>query len=89
VDDVADVGSLIGGQPLNGKFFAYLTPNQRTQQQLVSVGRPPEYQVPFVAPPSSLGLHRVYFLTTDETCSAAEMLINGMVPWRMSGRSVR
>src|SRR5262249_19508512 len=35
----------------------------------------------FVAPPSSLGLHRVYFLTTGATCSSAELLINGMFPW--------
>jgi carboxyl-terminal processing protease len=81
VENVAAAGSLIGGRPLNGKVFAYLTPNQRTQQMLVAAGSTAEFQVPFVAPPSSLGLHRVYFLTTGATCSSAEMLINGMVPW--------
>ena len=81
VENAVAAGSLIGGKPLNGKVFAYLAPNRRTQQLLVAAGSPAELQVPFVPPPSSLGLNRVYFLTTARTCSAAEMLINGMVPW--------
>lgn len=81
VENAVAAGSLIGGKPLNGKVFAYLTPNRRTQQLLVTAGSPAELQVPFVAPPSSLALDRVYFLTTGATCSAAELLINGMVPW--------
>jgi hypothetical protein len=80
-EDVAVAGSLIGGEPLNGKVFAFLTPNRKTQEMLLAAGRSAENQVPFVAPPTSLSLHRVFFLTTAATCSAAEMLINGMIPW--------
>ena len=80
-EDVAAAGSLIGGQTLDGKVFAYATPNQRSQQALVAAGLPAQQPIPFVSQGHSLGLHRVYFLTTLATCSAAELLINGMRPW--------
>jgi hypothetical protein len=80
-DDVAAVGSLIGGQALVGKVFLYATQNQRSQDALVAVGLPAQTPTFFVDLPRSLGLHRVYFLTTPATCSAAELLINGLSPW--------
>jgi len=79
--DVAAVGSLIGGEPLDGKVFSYFAPNPRSQQALVAAGLPAQQAVLFVPQPHPLELHRVYFLTTAATCSAAEMLINGMSPW--------
>ena len=80
-EDVSVAGSLIGGLPLDGKVFAYVGFNARTEQAAIDAGLSAEESVLFVAPPRSLGLDRVYFLTTGATCSASEMLINGLVPF--------
>lgn len=80
-EDVAAAGAFIGGQALDGKVFAYATPNRRSQEALAAAGLSPQQSIPFGHQASSLGLHRVYFLTTLATCSAAELLINGMRPW--------
>jgi hypothetical protein len=80
-EPVAAAGSLIGGPALDGKVFTYVTPNRRSQEALVAAGLPPQQATLFVARPHSLGLRRVYFLTSPQTCSASEMFINGMLPW--------
>jgi hypothetical protein len=80
-DGVTAAGSLIAGHAVDGKLFAYITPSRRRQDSLVAAGLPAQQEIHFIAQPHSLGLQRVYVLTTAATCSVSEMLINGLLPW--------
>ena len=81
MDVVASAGEMIGGTHVQGRTFAYVSPNQRVQQARVDAGQPADWTVVFAGAEHMLSLGRVYVLTTEETCSATEALINGLAPF--------
>ena len=81
MDVVASAGLMVGGTHVLGKTFAYVSPNQRVQQARVDAGQPAGWTVVFAGAEQMLSLGRVFVLTTEETCSATEALINGLAPF--------
>jgi len=67
------LASQIAGQVLEGSVFTQLTFNDKyTNQNSV---------VPFSVRSNTLNLPRVYVLTSPETCSSSEMVINSLRPF--------
>lgn len=67
------LGSLIAGQAVDNTTFTRFTYNDKYSHQDVSY--------PFQARPNALDLDRVYVLTSPDTCSASEMVINSLRPF--------
>lgn len=67
------LASLIAGPELAGKVFQYTKANARYPKRVVPHLFKPE--------PQSLGMKRVVFLTTGQSCSASEAMINGLRPY--------
>jgi carboxyl-terminal processing protease len=80
---VAAFGTLIAGDRVGSGAFAVFTPNPSTQRARRAAGQPAEDVVyfPDAAGSPTLSLSRVFVLTTEATCSAAESLINGLRPY--------
>ena len=68
-----DLASLIGGARAGGGLFAALKFNAKHQASNSN------YQ--FTQPSSGLNLTRVFILSGQRTCSASELLINGLKPF--------
>jgi carboxyl-terminal processing protease len=67
------LGSLIAGQAVDNTTFTRFTYNDKYSHQDVSY--------PFQARTNALDLERVYVLTSPDTCSASEMVINSLRPF--------
>jgi hypothetical protein len=73
VDASRRVASAIGGKRLNGRVFQRLEHNERYRDR--------DRDVVFRTPDrGSLSLPRVFIITSEDTCSASEALINGLAP---------
>jgi C-terminal processing protease CtpA/Prc len=68
------VAGAIGGEAVRGKTFAKLGHNDRYRD----LDRDVEFAIPAAG---ALALKRVVVLTSSETCSASEALINGLRPY--------
>jgi len=69
----AELGGYIGGAGTQGKTFATYAFNNKYASHNESLA--------FEINNNALGLSRVFALTTDRTCSASEMVINGLRPF--------
>lgn len=69
----SQLGGLIGGQVTRDQVFATLKFNDRYTDN--------NYTYDFTSTDQSLNLQRVIILTTGSSCSASEMLINGLSPF--------
>ncbi len=80
---VAAFGTLIAGDRVGSSVFAVFTANPKTQQARRAAGQPADEIIHFPDATGSptLSLPRVFVLTTEVTCSAAESLINGLRPY--------
>jgi hypothetical protein len=78
---VSSVGSMIGGSNVADRVFATSAGNDKVQAILVDAGRPPVFTELFPPTSFTLNLSRVFLLTTDNTCSASEDLMNGLAPF--------
>jgi len=67
------LASLIGGKAVNGKLFIRWERSQRYEDNKT------EYI--FESSPESMDARRLVVLTTDDTCSASEAVINGLRPY--------
>ena len=73
VREMQQVASVIAGERLNGKVFTRLVHNERYRTQ--------DRDLYFTTPPEgALRLTRLFVLTSKDTCSASEGLINGLAP---------
>jgi carboxyl-terminal processing protease len=67
------IASAIGGERLDGKLFERLTHNDRYRDR--------DRELRFSAPRrGALSLSRLFVITSSDTCSASEALINGLAP---------
>ena len=66
------LANLLAGQQLNGKLFARTVHSARYADR--------DRNLLFHRLPESLHLHRLVVLTTEDTCSASELMINGLKP---------
>lgn len=82
LDIAAELAYMIAGQTnTNGKFFEQLAFNNRNPFPAVTTNFPSMGQGFTVGTSTTLpflGLNRVYVLTSPETCSASEAIINGL-----------
>lgn len=69
----SQLAGFIGGQATEGETFATLNFNDRYADQ--------DFRYNFTTTDEALGLQRVFVLTTGSTCSASEMVINGLKPY--------
>ncbi|MEE4246399.1 MAG: S41 family peptidase [Kangiellaceae bacterium] len=67
------LGSLVGGQATSGSVFGELTYNDMNQAN--------NFTYRFSTRLNALDVNRVIVLTTPSTCSASEMIINGLDPF--------
>jgi C-terminal processing protease CtpA/Prc len=68
-----DIASVIGGRRLDGRTFLRLAHNERYRDR--------DEDVAFRAPKAvALSLPRLFVITSEDTCSASEALINGLAP---------
>lgn len=68
-----DIASAIGGRRLDGQAFQRIEHNARYRDS--------DHDVPFRAPERGvLSLPRLFVITSEESCSASEALINGLAP---------
>jgi carboxyl-terminal processing protease len=67
------LASLIGGETVSGKLFIRWEPSLRYEDN--------EKQYIFESIPESMQTHRLVVLSTDDTCSASEIIINGLRPY--------
>ncbi len=67
------LASLIGGESVNGKLFIRWERSQRYEDN--------KKEYVFESSPESMGARRLVVLTTDDTCSASETVINGLRPY--------
>lgn len=72
LDIAQSLASYIGGDAQAGKVFAKLTYNDQHPEQNQTFN--------FVATPSSIGLSRLVVITTRNTASASEAVMNGLKP---------
>ncbi len=79
----AELGAMIGGAPVTGKVFLKETFNakhpEKTNDPSSTVAFPSVDSTGKLLP--TLGLPRVFVLTSGETCSASELVINGLKPF--------
>ena len=74
------LASLIGGTPLSGRVFAALRYNAKNAAS--------DFDYPFVGSAASLptlpleGLARVMFITSANTASASELVVNSLLPFK-------
>ena len=67
------IASVIGGRRLDGRTFLRLVHNERYRDR--------DEDVAFRAPKAvALSLPRLFVITSEDTCSASEALINGLAP---------
>ncbi len=76
VESSKDLASMITGQ-FNGKLFATAVYNDNFDTKKLLF----DQKIPTGATINSLGLSKVYVLTTRSTASASELLINGLNPY--------
>ena len=81
IDVARELASRIVGDAALGRDFARYRLNERYQGAYEAAGRADELAVPFAAFPDALDLPRVHVIATDRTCSASEMVINGLEPF--------
>ena len=81
IDVARDLASRIVGEVAVGRDFARYRLNARYQGAYEAAGRADDLAVPFAALPDSLDLARVHVITTDRSCSASEMVANGLAPF--------
>jgi C-terminal processing protease CtpA/Prc len=74
-----NLASMIGGDPTAGKLFAYLRFNDKQGNMTTRVQFNTEADA--FAIPIPAGLKRVVVLTSENTASASELLINGLKPF--------
>lgn len=74
VERSRDLASYVAGRRADGEVFAQLYFNDRRAAANDQTFR-------FTDPSSALGLTRVYVLTGERSCSAAEQVINGLRPF--------
>jgi C-terminal processing protease CtpA/Prc len=68
------IGSALGGRGLDGRTFLRLAHNERYRDR--------DEDIPFRAPKAvALSLQRLFVITSEDTCSASEALINGLAPY--------
>lgn len=73
VEIARTIASAIGGQGLDGRTFARLVHNDRYRDR--------DTDFPFRAPARGvLSLARLFVIVSEDTCSASELLVNGLVP---------
>ena len=72
INKAAMLANLIGGETLSDKLFIRYEPSLRHQDN--------EKEYIFESMPESIETRRLVVLTTDDTCSASEMIINGLRP---------
>lgn len=73
VDVARDIASAIGGRRLHGRAFQRIEHNARYRDR--------DRDVPFRAPERGvLSLPRLFVITSGESCSASEALVNGLAP---------
>lgn len=73
VSTAASLASYVAGPQRNGQVFASLLYNNRHS------GRNQSFH--FSSPASGLGVNRVYVLSGQRTCSASELVVNGLRPF--------
>jgi C-terminal processing protease CtpA/Prc len=67
------IASAIGGQRLDGKILGRLVHNDRYRER--------DQDLVLRSPPrGALSLSRIFIITTEDSCSASEGLINGLAP---------
>ena len=81
IDVARDLASRIVGDSVAGRDFARFRLNERYQGAYEAAGRADDLAVPFADLPDSLDLARVHVLATERTCSASEMVVNGLAPF--------
>lgn len=67
------LANLIAGDIANGEVFQKITHNDRYRNH--------DRTILFDMPANALGLSRLFVISTDNTCSASEVLINGLKPY--------
>ncbi len=73
IENAALLASLIAGQTYDGKLFVQAETNARYPDRTTA------YHL--TRQPESMATRRLVVLTTDETCSASEVIINGLRPY--------
>jgi C-terminal processing protease CtpA/Prc len=73
IDNAALLANLIAGSKRSGKHFATVQHSQRHSDR--------DYEYIFESLPESLSTRRLVVLTTQETCSASEVVINWLKPY--------
>jgi C-terminal processing protease CtpA/Prc len=74
VDAAREIASAIGGRRLDGAIFLRLLHNERYRDR--------DQDIAFKAPArGALSLPRLFVITSEETCSASEAVINGLAPF--------
>ena len=74
MDKAAELANFIGGEAANGKLFIRWERSQRHED-----GTSGEQM--FECLPESIQIRRLIVLTTEDTCSASEAVINGLRPY--------
>ena len=69
------LGSLLAPSSALGKDFVTLTFNEQADSQIVRYPFDPEYS------DANLNLNKIYILTGNQTASASEAVINGLIPY--------
>jgi C-terminal processing protease CtpA/Prc len=73
VRETQPIASVIAGERLNGKLFKRFVYNERYRDR--------DVELYFSPPPGgALRLTRLFVITSKDTCSASESLINGLAP---------
>ena len=73
LDHAKQLADLIAGNSFQGEVFLHVIHNSRFRDR--------DDELHFETIKNSLGLKRLVVLTTEETCSASECLINGLRPY--------
>jgi hypothetical protein len=67
------LASYVAGDAVSGRTFALLTHSDKQQAQ--------NTRFTFNAPPAAMAASRVFVLTGSRTCSASELVVNGLAPF--------
>lgn len=80
IDVAQELGSRIVGRGGADRDFVRFRYNERHQSAFEAEGLADELRLPFESLPDSLDLPRVHVLASGRTCSASEMVVNGLAP---------